>query len=300
MARRLRYPERMTPTPPTGRRGAFRQVLARRLRNPLPLADYLFLSIETHALCGALAFFAMLGFYPLSLLMVSLARDVARSPEAQQVVKLALQTYYPAGQDFVIRNLEVSSLRFRDQLSAPAALWIFLGGAGVFIPLEMAFNRLWGFAKPRPYWHNQLVGLGLTIAFWALAVAVVLGATPLALPWRLGALWAGTLVAVTLAILLGYRFLPHGHVPLAAALPAAALAAVFGEVARWVFLLTLPRLRLAASHGPFHVSVSFLVFVYVEAFVLLGGAFLAAETTREIEAGERRAASPRPSRPSAD
>ena len=275
---------RMTPTPPTGSRGAFRRVLARRLRNPLPLAGYLFLSIETHALCGALAFFAMLGFYPLSLLMVSLARDVARSPEAQQVVKLALQTYYPAGQEFVIRNLELSSLRFRDQLSVEAALWIFLGGAGVFIPLEMAFNRLWGFTRPRPYWHNQLVGLGLTIAFWALAVAVVLAATPLAGHWRLGALWLGTLLAAAAAILLGYRLLPHGHVPLAAAAPAAALAAIVGEVARWGFLLALPRMGLAASHGPFHVSVSFLVFVYVEAFVLLGGAFLAAEATREIEA----------------
>jgi uncharacterized BrkB/YihY/UPF0761 family membrane protein len=256
-------------------------VVARHLRNPLPLASYLFLSIETHALCGALAFFAMLGFYPLSLLMVSLARDVARSPEAQQVVRLALQTYYPAGQEFVIRNLELSSARFRDQLSLDTALWIFLGGAGVFIPLERAFNRLWRFVRPRPYWHNQLVGLGLTLAFWALAVAVVLGTARLGPPWRLAALWAGTLVAFTAAICLAYRLLPHGHVPLAAALPAAALAAVAGEVVRWVFLLVLPHLDLPGSHGPFHVSVSFLVFAYVEAFVLLGGAFLAAETTRE-------------------
>ncbi len=274
----------MERTPPDGRRGAFRRVLARHARRPLPLASYLFLSIETHALCGALAFFAMLGFYPLSLLMVSLARDVARSPEAHQVVRLALQTYYPAGQEFLIRNLEASSLRFRDQLSVGAALWIFLGGAGVFIPLEMAFNRLWRFVKPRPYWHNQAVGLALTITFWALGVAVVLGAARFGPPWRIAALWAGTLVAITAAIFMGYRFLPHGHVPLAAALPAATLAAVVGEVVRWVFLLLLPRLDLPASHGPFHVSVSFLVFAYVEAFVLLGGAFLAAEATREREA----------------
>jgi uncharacterized BrkB/YihY/UPF0761 family membrane protein len=274
----------MEGTPPRARRGAFRRVLARHARRPLPLASYLFLSIETHALCGALAFFAMLAFYPLSLLMVSLARDVARSPEAQQVVRLALQTYYPVGQEFLIRNLEASSLRFRDQLSVGAALWIFLGGAGVFIPLEMAFNRLWRFVRPRPYWHNQLVGLGLTVALWALAVAVVLGAAAVPPPWRRVALWFGMLVAGGAAVLMGYRFLPHGHVPLGAALPAAALAAVTGEIVRWVYLFLLPRLDLQASHGPFHVSVSFLVFVYAEAFVLLGGAFLAAETAREREA----------------
>jgi uncharacterized BrkB/YihY/UPF0761 family membrane protein len=92
------------------------------------------------------------------------------------------------------------------------------------------------------------------------------------------------LVAGGAAILMGYRFLPHGRVPLGAALPAAGLATVVGEIVRLVFLFLLPRLDLPASHGPFHVSVSFLVFVYVEAFVLLGGAFLAAETTREREA----------------
>jgi uncharacterized BrkB/YihY/UPF0761 family membrane protein len=270
-------------TPPVSPRGAFRRVLACHLRRPLPLASYLFLSIETHALCGALAFFAMLGFYPVSLLMVSLARDVARSPEAHQVVRLALQTYYPAGQEFLIRNLEASSLRFRDQLGVAAALWILLGGAGVFIPLEMAFNRLWRFSKPRPYWHNQLVGFGLTIAFSALGVAVVLGAAPFPSPWRSIALWAGMLVAGGAAILMGYLFLPHGHVPLGAAAPAAFLATLVGEVVRWVFRFLLPRLDLPGSHGPFHVSISFLVFVYVEAFVLLGGAFLAAEATRERE-----------------
>jgi len=273
----------MKRTPPDERAGAFRRVLARHLRRPLPLASYLFLSLETHALCGALAFFAMLGFYPLSQLMVSLARDVARSPEAHQVVRLALQPYYPAGQAFLIRNLEASSLRLRDELSVTAALWSCLGGAGVFIPLEMAFNRLWGFGRPRPYWHNQLVGLGLTIAFWALALAVVLGVARLGSPWRPVALGAGTLLAVGVAILMGYLFLPHGRVPLAAALPAAALAAVVGEIVRRGFLLLLPRLDLPGSQGPFHVSISFLVFAYVEAFVLLGGAFLAAETTHARE-----------------
>lgn len=36
-------------------------------------------------------------------------------------------------------------MQLRGELSLAAALRIFLGGAGVFMPLEMAFNRLWGF-----------------------------------------------------------------------------------------------------------------------------------------------------------
>jgi uncharacterized BrkB/YihY/UPF0761 family membrane protein len=258
----------------------FLSVVRQRLARPLPLVDYLFLTTQTHALCGSLAFFAMLGFYPLSLLLVSLAKHVLRSPQALDVVRLALHSYYPVGQDFLLRNLEVSSRLF-DDVTLHGALWILLGGAGVFIPLEMAFNQLWGFPEHRPYWRNQLVGLVLTVAWWSLAVSLVLALARLPIVVRAPLLPVGGVVVGAAALYLVYRFLPHGRVPTAAALPAAILTAVSVEAVRWIFALVLPLLSLPQSQGPFHVSVSFLVFVYVEAFVLLGGAYLAAEATRE-------------------
>jgi membrane protein len=260
----------------------FRTVFQRRLRNPLPLLRYLLLSIETHALCGGLAFFAMLGFYPLSLLLVALAKYVLHSPDALQVVRLAVRSYYPAGQEFVLRNLEASSWHLRDELTLGAAAWILLGGAGVFIPLEMALNRLWGFDAHRPYWHNQAVGFGLTVAGWGLAVAVVLVVSLVPQPYRAPALWLSVPSFAAIALFLIYRYLPHGHVPASVALPAAVLTAAVAEVVRWIFLLVLPRLDLGRSHGPFQLSVSFLLFAYVEAFVLLAGANVAAEVTREM------------------
>ena len=282
---------------------AYARVVARSLRRPLPLAGYLVLSIETHALCGALAFFAMLGFYPLSLLLVSLAKYVLRSPDALAVVRLAVQSYYPAGQEFVLRNLEVSSWRFRDELSLRAAAWIFLGGAGVFIPLEMALNGLWRFASHRPYWHNQAVGLVLTVASWSLALGLVLLVSAVPPAWRGPALWTCVPLFAAIVIFLVYRLLPHGPVPASVALPAALATAAIGELVRKLFLLVLPLLDLPRSHGPFQVSVSFLLFAYVEAFVLLGGAHLAAEATREkLDAGEaaRRACGDDEAQPGAD
>ena len=270
----------------------FLSVVRRRLARPVPLVRYLFLTTETHALCGALAFFAMLAFYPVSLLLVSLAKHVLRSPEALDVVRLALQSYYPVGQDFLLRNLEVSSRLLGDGVSLHGTLWILLGGAGVFIPLEMAFNHLWGFPEHRPYWSNQLVGLVLTLAWWALAVALVLALARLPPAARLPVLFIGVVVGGAAALFLVYRFLPHGKVPTAAALPAAVLTAAAAEVVRWLFALVLPLLRLPESQGPFHVSVSFLVFIYVEAFVLLAGASLAAEATRERAAPTRVAPPP--------
>lgn len=264
--------------------GDFTRVLLRQTVRPLPLLNRLLLSIETHALCGALAFFAMLGFYPLSLLLISLAKYALRSPDAHQVVRLAVQSYYPFGQEFLLRNLEASSSQLRGEISLVAVLWIFLGGAGVFIPLEMAFNRLWGFETSRSYWHNQLVGFVLTVAGWAIAVALVLLVSLAPAPYRPGALSVAAPTLAALAIFLAYRLLPHGPVPGGIALAAAALTAAVCELVRWVFLLLLPWLDLARSHGPFQVSVSFLVFAYVESFVLLAGADIAAEATRERRA----------------
>jgi membrane protein len=260
--------------------GEFLSVARRRLVHPWPLVDYLLLTTQTHALCGSLAFFAMLGFYPLSLLLISLAKYVLHSRAVLEVVRLTLYSYFPTGQDFLLRNLDTSS-RTSGDVTVLGTLWILLGGAGVFIPLETAFNQLWGFTHHRPYWHNQLVGLALTAVCWALLVGVVIGLGYVPFGSREPALPVVGVVVGAAALFLVYRFLPHGGVPTAAVLPAAVFSAVMAEAVRHVFLWVLPRLNLQDSHGPFRVSVSFLVFVYVETFVLLAGAYLAAEATGE-------------------
>jgi uncharacterized BrkB/YihY/UPF0761 family membrane protein len=256
-----------------------REVVKDSIARPLRLLEYLVLTTETHALCGSLAFFAMLGFYPLSVLLVSLARFVWQSPSAHDTVRLALETYYPAGQDFLLRNLEVSSGHLGEDLSVYSALWIFLGGAGIFIPLETAFNRLWGFSVHRPYWRNQALGFVLTLACWVLVVGFVLAGAALPMPWREWALRPAAVVVAAAVLFLFYRFLPNGRVPIRAVLPAAAAAAIVAELVRYAFAWLLPALNLPRSQGPFHVSISFLVLVYLETFVVLGGAYLAAEAS---------------------
>jgi len=63
-------------------------------------------------------------------------------------------------------------------------------------------------------------------------------------------------------------------------LPAAIIAGVMAEVVRVVFSRVLPILRLSSTQGPFSISVSFLLLVYFETFVVLGGAFLASQAER--------------------
>lgn len=266
-----------------------------RLGHLWALVRYLALSTETHAFCAGLAFFSLLAFYPLSSLLLSLAKH-GLGPGAQAVVVQALREYYPEGQAFLLRNLEVSVAQHGRRLQPHAVAWILLGAAGFFVPLETAFNRLWGAREHRPYWRNQGVGFLLTGACALLAVSFVLSTAGLhaALAHALGpaaaaasrtaVLRATAVPFVVAAVFLFYRFLPNRRVRSAEVLPAAFLAGVTAELVRSAYAAVLPWLALPRSQGPYYVSVSFALLAYVEAFVLLGGAFLASARDRRRDA----------------
>src|SRR5258706_3140877 len=60
---------------------------------------------EVHAFAFSVAANALLSFFPFVTLLLTLIRRVFRSPGMYEVVLQLLRDYLPAGQDFVIRNL---------------------------------------------------------------------------------------------------------------------------------------------------------------------------------------------------
>ena len=80
------------------------------------------------------------------------------------------------------------------------------------------------------------------------------------------------------AIFALYKFLPNRKVDTQRVLPAAVLAGIMAEVVRVVYINVIPDLQ--PTQGPFATSVTFLLLVYFETFVILGCAFLATETER--------------------
>jgi YihY family inner membrane protein len=258
------------------------------LTHPLPLLKQLVLRTESHAYSAGLAFFALVGFYPFCLLLLWVSGDLLHWSAGDTVIRETLREYYPQGKDFLIRNLDASVVQHRDELSFASAIWIVVGAAGIFVPLETALNTLWGVREHRPYWRNQLVGFLLTTAGVALAFLFVLltaaleqlvsGVHPRMLENAVsyGVLRGTALALAIVAIFLLYRYLPNRSVTAREVLPAAIAAGVVAEAVRYVYLLALPHLDLSKSQGPYHVSVSFALLAYFEAFVLMGGAFIAA------------------------
>src|SRR5437764_6808245 len=268
------------------------QRIVKEVRNLFPLFRYLLLQTETHAFCLALACAALLGFFPASVVMLTLLRYVLHWDAAYNVLLDTLRIYFPTSQAFVIRNMVFVAQTFGRRTQLLSLVWVLMGSAGVFIPLETGFNRLWQVAEDRPYWMNQLVGFTLTVACSALALLFVAISTGLhamitLLPFdfvRTIATFVVIRATITclfiVTIFALYKFLPNTNVDTAHVLPAAIIAGMVSEVVQIVFSQVLPYLRLPATQGPFNITVSFLLLFYFETFVVLGGAFLASQSDR--------------------
>jgi len=270
----------------------FGRRFAQEVRNLFPLFRYLVLQTETHAFCLAMACAALIGFFPTSVVLLALLRYVLRWDAAYNVLLDSLKIYFPTNQAFIIRNMVFVAQSFGRRTQLLSLVWVLMGSAGVFIPLETGFNRLWQAREDRPYWMNQIVGFTLTLAFAAfalifLAISTGLHALIVYMPFEIirgatrFAVIRTTITCLFIVTIFAlYKFLPNKKIETRQVLPAAVIAGVMAEVVRAIFTRVLPYLRLTATQGPFSISVSFLLLVYFETFVVLGGAFLASRAER--------------------
>ena len=249
------------------------------------------LRTEVHTFAFSVAANAILSCFPFVLLLMNLALRVFHSPAMYNVIKELLRDYLPAGQDFVIRNLNaLVSARNRVQMFSFAILLVT--STGVFMPLEVALNRVWRFPENRSYMGNQLISLGLAFACGILAlISIALSAGNVVLLrflafghdfWLvrvLGFLTAkvfATIASMAIFFLI-YWMLPNGKVPARAVLPAAVIMGLLAEILKYSYFLALPRLNFQEVYGPFALSASMMFWAFLLGLLLLTGAHLSAQ-----------------------
>jgi len=206
------------------------------------------------------------------------------------VVEL-LRDYVPAGQDFVIRNLN-AMVNSRQRVQVVSLIILLITSTGIFVPLEIALNRIWRFPTNRSYLGNQLISLGLAFGCGVLAllsVAATAGNVAL-MGFLLRGHGSGFIrlvgfivmkafaIAASVAIFfLIYWLLPNGKVPARAVLPAAFIMGLLSEALKYGYILALPWLNFAEVYGPFSLSVSMMFWAFLTGLLLLAGANLSAE-----------------------
>ncbi len=249
------------------------------------------LRTDVHTFAFSVAANAILSFFPFVLLLLTLIRRVFRSPAMYEVVVQLLREYLPAGQDFVIRNLN-ALVNARHRAQVFSLLILLVTSTGIFMPLEVALNRIWHFPDNRSYLGNQLIALGLAFGCGTLAllsIALTAGNEVLLrtltfghdflLVRRLGFLTMKIFaIAASIAIFfLIYWLLPNGKVPARAVLPAAVMMGLLSEILKYCYILALPRLNFQEVYGPFALSASLMFWAFLSGLLLLTGAHLSAQ-----------------------
>ncbi len=246
---------------------------------------------EVHTFAFSVAANAILSFFPFVVLLLTLIRRVFHSRVMADVVVNLLRDYLPAGQDFVIRNLN-AMVNSRQRVQVVSLIILLITSSGVFLPLEVALNRVWRFENNRSYLGNQLISLSLAFSCGLLALlSIALTAGPVAFMEfllrgygthfvRLVGFLMMKLFAIAASIaifFLIYWLLPNGKVPARAVLPAAIIMGLLSEALKYAYILALPWLNFQEVYGPFALSVSMMFWAFLSGLLLLAGANLSAE-----------------------
>jgi membrane protein len=268
------------------------------------LARYL-MRTEVHTYAFSVAANAILSLFPFIVLMLTIAHRLLRSPRMVDVIRTMLRALLPTGQDFVVRNM-VYLVYSHKQVAVLSLVMLLVSSTGVFLPLEVALNQVWGVKENRSYLRNQLISLGLAFLVGVLALTSIAVSASQDQILRLvffghvgspafrmvqGSLLKvlGVIASVAIFFFI-YWILPNRKVRIWSVLPAAIITGLLWEAAKVAYIAALPWLDLQSVYGPFSISVGLMLWAFLSGLILLAGAHFSASRCLRKDAARARAA----------
>ena len=260
---------------------------------------------EVHTYAFSVAANSILSLFPFIVMLLTISRNVFHSRTMEAVVGDMMKSFLPVGQDFVMRNMQLLA-HPQKGVQVFSLVMLLITSTGVFLPLEVALNNVWGIRENRSYLHNQLVSLGLALAVGLLAMASVAftSAQKSVLTWvffghtqnwffgvaAFGFLKFCAVISSILLFFLIYWVLPHRKIPALAVLPTAIVVGLLWEIAKHLYVKALPWLDFQAVYGPFYISVGLMMWAFLSGLLLLAGAHFSATryTLRLAREAERK------------
>ncbi len=230
---------RWSPKPACGRRVA-------------ALAKYM-VRTEVHTYAFSVAANVILSLFPFIVMLLTISRVVSIRSRMGHVV-CDMMTFLPARRrtrPSSCATWSCSRIRTRG-MQVYSVIMLLISCTGVFLPLEVALNGVWGVRKNRSYLHNQLVSLSLAFLIGLLAMASValtagqrtvlnaafFGHTDNAVYRLISSFIDGSVlnimgaIAGILIFFLIYWILPNRKVPARAVLPTAIVVGLLWEAAK--------------------------------------------------------------------
>src|ERR1700726_3748113 len=157
--------------PPASQPSAVLPRNAGLLGETVSLARYM-AQTEVHTYAFSVAANAILSLFPFIVMMFTIARLVFHSHAMENAIADMIRYFLPTGQEFVTKNMEIVA-HARSGVQLASVVMLLISSTGVFLPLEVALNRVWGVARNRSYLMNQLVSLGLAAGIGTVALLSV-------------------------------------------------------------------------------------------------------------------------------
>lgn len=246
---------------------------------------------EVHTYAFSVAANAILSLFPFIVLLLTICRRIFHSRAMEHVVAEMMKSFLPTGQDFVMRNMQLLAHPHK-RTEVFSLVMLLITSTGIFLPLEVALNNVWGVKQNRSYLRNQAVSAGLALAVGILAmisVAFTTGQQTLLtwiffghtkniafsfLSFSFMKICAG--IASVLLFFLIYWVLPNRKVPARAVLPTAIVTGLLWEGAKHLYMRALPWLDFQSVYGPFYISVGLMMWAFLSGLLLLAGAHFSA------------------------
>ncbi|MDQ2774529.1 MAG: YihY/virulence factor BrkB family protein [Acidobacteriota bacterium] len=265
-----------------------------------PSLRFLF-QTEVHVYSFAVAVNVLLTFFPFLVAIVLLCRYVLHWQTAVQVIFKVVNDYFPAGFGVDFQGY-LSMAAAQHKFSWISVFLLLFTANGIFVPLEVAFNRIWRVKHNRSFLRNQVISLGLIFGCGALVLASV-SVTALNVQFltqrfgdsHLGAVLQSVLLKISalpitmLLIFLVYWLLPNARIRVRRLIPASIAVGALLEISKYVNIITWPWLRakLRSEVPPFVQSISIILWAFVATMIVLAGAEWSARVTVEtLQDGE--------------
>jgi membrane protein len=246
---------------------------------------------------ASIAYYSLLSLFPLFLLAFALlGRSTADVNNRNEVLTFVLR-YFPAQFDFITTQLDA----FRGDtvtIGVAGTIALVWGALGVFGAISTAVNYAWGVDQQRSFWKHKLVsflmllvaGLILLIALLLISASQVVGASwfaeVLAVFPELGIMRGITIRHATtllfiLVVGLIYYFVPNAKVRFRDVWIGAFMTGLLWKGAFEAFSWYMRDMtRFTRVNGSIAAVVVFLVWVYIQAVILLYGAEFTAAYAR--------------------
>jgi membrane protein len=237
---------------------------------------------------ASIAYYALLSLFPFSLLALGLLGSATADAADRTAVLDFVLRFFPRQFEFITRQLDA----FRThtlQLGIAGTLALMWGAVGVFSAISTAVNYAWGVEKQRSFWKHKLfsflmlsvAGVMLLAALLLVSAAQVVGArwfagVLLQFP-GLGVLRAWTIRHLTTLLFvfvvgMVYYFVPNAKVRFRDVWIGALVTGLLWKLALEGFSWYVRDMtRFQQVNGSITAVVVFLVWVYVQAVILLYG-----------------------------